>query len=132
MGIANTEYFFHFPFDFSQAKEGFPLDQNDLIQRIIATEHQAQAITQNARSEHAHMDERIDAELAALRQRYAREEERYLETLRQKAEAESTQRLTVLEQRLQEKLSQIESIYSTQKDNWVEAIFRQIVGKDGG
>ncbi len=108
------------------------MDQNDLIQRIIATEHQAQAITQNARSEHAHMDERIDAELTALRQRYAQEEERYLEMLRQKAEAESAERLAVLEQRLQEKLSQIESIYSTQKDNWVEAIFQQIVGKDGG
>ena len=108
------------------------MDQNDLIQRIIATEHQAQAITQTARSEHAHMDERIEEELAALRLRYTQEEETYLEALRQRAEEDSAERLSALAQRLQEKLSQIESIYSTQKDSWVEAIFQQIVGKDGG
>lgn len=108
------------------------MDQNDLIQRIIATEHQAQAITEAARAEHENMDANIEAELAALRARYAQEEADYLTGLRQKAEAESAARISALEQRQQEKLAQIESIYSTQKDNWVEAIFNQIVGKDGG
>lgn len=108
------------------------MDQNDLIQRIIATEHQAQAITENARFEHAHMDEHIEEELAALHARYAQEEETYLEALRQKAAADSAERISALEQRLREKLAQIESIYGAQKNNWVDAIFQQIVRKGGG
>ncbi len=124
--------FFNSLCDFPGAKEGFPLDQNDLIQRIIATEHQAQAITEGARAEHANMDANIEAELAALRTRYQEEEAAYLGALRQKAETESAARISALEQRLQKKLAKIESIYSTQKDNWVEAIFDRIVGKDGG
>lgn len=108
------------------------MEQNDLIQRIIATEHQAQAITESARETHVHMDEHLEAELAALRLRYQKEADEYLLSLSQKEEAASAQRLAALEQRLQEKLSQIESIYNTQKDNWVENIFQRIVGKDGG
>lgn len=108
------------------------MDQNDLIQRIIATERQAQAITESARTEHANMDENIAAELDALRQHYQQEADAYLDSLRQKAETESTERLAVLERRLQEKLAQIESIHTAQKDTWVEAIFQRIVGKDGG
>ena len=108
------------------------MDQNDLIQRIIATERQAQAITESARTEHANMDEHIAAELETLRQRYQQEADAYLGALRQRSEDECAQRMAVLERRLQEKLTQIESIHSAQKDAWVEAIFQRIVGKDGG
>lgn len=108
------------------------MEQNDLIQRILATERQAQAITESARSEHEHMDTRIDEELAALKLRYTQEADAYLDGLRKKAEAESSQRLSALSQRLEEKLAQIENIYSAQKEAWAENIFQRITGKDGG
>ena len=108
------------------------MEQNDLIQRILATERQAQAITESARSEHENMDARIDEELAALKLRYTQEADAYLDSLRKKAEAESSQRLAALSSRLEEKLAQIENIYSAQKETWAENIFQRITGKDGG
>ena len=132
MGVAKRNTYSVTKHDFPQAKEGFSLEQNDLIQRIIATEHQAQAITEHARAEHEHMDEHMESELEALRLRYQQEADNYLESLRQQAESESALRMENLAERLEKKLAQIESIYSTQKDNWVEAIFQRIVGKDGG
>lgn len=119
-------------FDLSMQKEGLSLEQNDLIQRILATERQAQAITENARSEHENMDARIEEELAALKLRYTQEADAYLDGLRKKAEAEGSQRLAALSSRLEEKLAQIENIYSAQKEAWAENIFQRITGKDGG
>ncbi len=62
----------------------------------------------------------------------AQEADAYLDSLRKKAEAESNQRLAALSSRLEEKLAQIENIYSAQKEAWAENIFQRITGKDGG
>ena len=108
------------------------MNQNDLIQRIIATEQQAQALTAGARREQENMESNIDAEIAALRARYQAEADQYLNSLRQREQEKSVQYLSELDTRLQTKLAQIDSIYSAQKDAWVNAIFERIVGKAGG
>lgn len=108
------------------------MNQNDLIQKIIATERQAQALTVDARSQQENIEKSIDDEIAALRTQYQEKAEHYLDTLRQREQEIRVQHLSELDVRLQTKLTQIENIYSTQKDAWVNAIFERIVGKAGG
>ena len=108
------------------------MNQNDLIQKIIAAEHQAQALTETARKEQENMESSIQQEIAALRARYQAQADSYLQNLKQQEQEKSAQYLSELDLRLQAKLTQIDSIYSAQKDAWVDAIFERIVGKAGG
>lgn len=108
------------------------MNQTDLIQRIIAAEHQAQVLASSAKQERADMEKNIDAEIAEIRKRYETNAENFLRELEQKEQDKSTKDFEALEARLQTKLSQIESIYASQKDNWINAIFERIVGKAGG
>ena len=108
------------------------MNQNDLIQRIIATEHQAQTLTESAKKAQAEMEQDIAAETAALRARYQAEADRYLQELRQQEQEKSARELDMLKVRLQEKLDQIETIYAAEKEQWTDAIFSRIVGKAGG
>ena len=117
---------------FSSIKEGFHLNQNDLIQKIIAAEHQAQALTENARQEQENMESGIQQEIAALRARYQAQADSYLENLKRQEQEKSAKYLSELDLRLQAKLAQIDSIYAAQKDAWIDAIFERIVGKAGG
>lgn len=108
------------------------MNQTDLIQRIIAAEHQAQALAGAAKQEKADMEKNIDAEIAEMRQRYEQNAEKYLQELEQKEAEKSAKELDALDKRLNAKLSQVESIYLTRKDEWINAIFERIVGKAGG
>ena len=99
------------------------MNQTDLIQRIIAAEHQAQVLASAAKQERSDLEKNIDAEIAEMRQRYETNAESFLQELEQKEQEKSAKDLEQLEARLQEKLSQIESIYASQKDVWIDAIF---------
>lgn len=108
------------------------MNQTDLIQRIIAAEHKAQALAGAAKQEQADMEKNIDAEIAEMRRRYEQNAETYLQELERKEQEKSARELDALDKRLNAKLSQVENIYLSQKDAWINAIFERIVGKAGG
>jgi phosphoserine phosphatase len=108
------------------------LNQTDLIQKIIATEHQAQALTEQAKQQQENMEASITSEIEALRAKYQEEADAYLQKLTQSEHEKSAQHLQALDDRLAAKLQQVESVYTAQKDQWVQAIFERIVGKAGG
>jgi hypothetical protein len=117
---------------FALDKGGIHLNQNDLIQKIMAAEHQAQALTAQAKIQQDTMEDSIATEIEELRKQYEDQSQAYLRQLEQEEKEKSAQDLAVLDQRLAKKLSQVESIYESQKDQWVQAIFERIVGKAGG
>jgi phosphoserine phosphatase len=108
------------------------LNQTDLIQKIIATEHQAQALTEQAKKQQENMEASITSEIEDLRRKYQEEAEAYLQKLMQSEHEKSAKDLQALDDRLTVKLQQVESVYAAQKDQWVQAIFERIVGKAGG
>jgi uncharacterized protein HemX len=108
------------------------VNQNDLIQKIMAAEHQAQALTAQAKIQQDTMEDSITAEIADLRKQYEDQSQVYLQQLEQEEQKKSAKDLAALDQKLAEKLSQVEGIYESQKDQWVQSIFERIVGKAGG
>ena len=108
------------------------MNQTDMIQKIIAAEHQANQLTENAKSQSENMEASIQTEIEALRTRYQANADAYLERLEQAEQARSTRRLKELDDKLDSKLKQVEIIYQARKDEWIEAIFDRIVGKAGG
>ena len=110
-------------------KGGIHLNQADLIQKKIAAEHQAQALAEHAKVQQENMEASIESEIDGLRKQYQERAEAYLQKLQETEREKSAKHLEALDQRLQKKLDQVENIYQSRKDQWVEAIFDRIVGK---
>ena len=110
-------------------KGGIHLNQADLIQKIIATEHQAQALAEHAKEQQENMEASIESEIDGLRKQYQEKADAYLQKFQEAEREKCEKHLEALDQRLQKKLNQVESIYQSRKDQWVEAIFDRIVGK---
>ena len=107
------------------------MNQTDLLQRILAAEHQAQALTEDAKAQSQNIDASIEAEIAALQERYEQDAEAYLQALRQQEEVRCRRQLQELDDKRDARLRQVEAIYQADKDRWAETIFQRIVGKAG-
>lgn len=108
------------------------MQQIDLIQNVLAAEQQAQALTRDAKAQSQNIDASIEAEITRLKETYDAEAALYLENLEQSEARKREMRLQELDVRLKEKLQQVEDIYSSQREAWIESIFSRIVGKEEG
>ena len=108
------------------------MNQTDLIQKIIAAEHQANQMTEEVKEKSEHIDASVEAESESLRKNYLDNAERYLARLEKSEQEKSAVRLKELDERLETKLKQVDVIYEARKDLWVQTIFERIIGKAGG
>lgn len=108
------------------------MHQSELIQRVLAADAQAQAIAQDAHQAQESLENSIQAEIASMTASYEAGAQAQLSELEARESAACRQQLDALDQRLQEKLHQVESLYAAKKDQWVDAIVERIVGKAGG
>ena len=110
---------------------GIYLNQSDMIQRIIAVERQANMLTESVKAEKDNIEATIQAEIEQLRNNYLENAENYLSRLENTENSKREARLKELDERRDEKLCQVEVIYSAKKEEWVQTIFDRIVGKAG-
>lgn len=108
------------------------MHQSELIQRVLAADAQAQSIAQDARQAQEVLESSIQAEIASMTASYEAKSQAQLSELQARESAICQQQLDLLEQKLQQKLRQVESLYAAKKDQWVDAIVERIVGKAGG
>ncbi len=107
------------------------MDQTNLIQNIMATSRQAEAIGQDARQTAEHAEERIDQEIRAMESDYQEKAEAYLKAMEEFWEKNSGEKLAALDEKLEKNLKQVESLYQAKKDIWVDSILQRILGKAG-
>ncbi len=107
------------------------MNQLDLIQKIIAMEQQAQALTHDANTQLENLEFTIQSEISALEIRYQEESQKYLDELAHSQQIKSIEQLQALETHLAERLAQIDDIYAARKHEWINTIFERIVGKAG-
>lgn len=105
------------------------MNQTDVIQKLVDTDRQAQAIARDAREARENMDAQIEAEIGAMDRRYRQEAEDYLQKLRKAQEKSAGTHLAAMDKKLEDTLHQVDQLYAAKKDDWVDAIFRRIVGK---
>ncbi len=108
------------------------MNQAELFQKVLATDRQAQAIAQDAKRAQETLDERIEAEIQAMTRDYENAAQQELQLLQASEAAKCSCQLQQLDQRLQEKLHQVESLYAAKKEEWVDTIVSRIVGKESG
>ncbi len=117
---------------FLTMKGGFSVNQAELFQKVLATDQQAQAITQDAKRAQDMLEEDIAAEIQAMTQDYEATAQQELAALAAMEQEACSRQLELLDRRLQEKLHQVDSLYAAKKEEWVDTIVARIVGKEFG
>lgn len=106
------------------------MNQAELFQKVLAADRQAQAIAQDAKHAQETLEENIAAEIQAMTQAYEAAAQKELSDLQASEQAACSRQLQILDQRLQEKLHQVDSLYAAKKEEWVDTIVARIVGKE--
>ena len=100
----------------------------DLVERIVAAEHQASALAREAKEKEASLETDLARESTELHDRYMERARRRISLV----EAEEAQRaekaIAALDQRLSRSMAALERAYETDRDAWVEALFTKITG----
>ncbi len=107
------------------------MNQNDLFQNILSAEQQARSIAEDARIQRDNMEASILQEIEELRQRYTQTAEAHIQRFEANQREQSQRRLAALDLRREANLQKVENIYKANRDEWIDAIFRRIVGKAG-
>lgn len=106
------------------------MNQAELFQKVLAADRQAQAIAQDAKHAQETLEENIAAEIQAMTHAYEAAAQKELSDLQASEQAACSRQLQILDQRLQEKLHQVDSLYAAKKEEWVDTIVARIVGKE--
>jgi len=104
------------------------MEYEAVISRILEAERSAQAITRDARERQASLDKELEREAAQVREQSFAAVNEKLEGLRQDLRRHKDEDLKAQDERLAESMSRIERAYSQYGENWVDTLFRQIVG----
>lgn len=99
---------------------------DELIEKIIQIENNAQEITRQAKDQKKHLPERIDEEIAQLKTRLSAEAEHRLQLVRQTEEENAQAELQALRTHMEQARATIEQKRAQNQAQWEDAIFRRI------
>lgn len=104
------------------------MEYEAVISRILEAERSAQAITRDVRERQARLDEELERETAQVREQSSAAVNEKLDKLRREIQRHKEETLKAQDERLAESMARIERAYSQYGENWVDTLFRQIVG----
>ena len=99
----------------------------DMVNQIIAAEHSAKALTEEAKEKQEQFQTDLERELEGLREEYMERARHRVELVEQTERAAAEERIAKLDQKLQDVLDAVERSYEKHKDQWVEQLFQMIV-----
>ncbi len=104
------------------------MEYEAVISSILEAERSAREITREAREQEKHLQADLERETQAVRDESFAQAEKKLDELRCEVERNKAAELRAQDERVAELLAGIERAYSRYGDNWVNTLFRQIVG----
>ena len=108
-------------------KGGIAVEYVDMVNQIIAAEHSAKALTEEAKEKQEQFQTDLERELEGLREEYMERARHRVKLVEQTERAAAEERIAKLDQKLQDALDAVERSYEKHKDQWVEQLFQMIV-----
>lgn len=101
----------------------------NLVSKIIAAEHRAQAIARAATEKQESLDADLQRDVARLRSDYFERAQRKIKLVEEVERSAAKKDMAAWDQRLENAMGQVEAAYSKGKDSWVDLLFHRIVGE---
>lgn len=99
---------------------------DELIEKIIQIENNAQEITRQAKDQQKHLPQRIDQEVTQLKARLTAEAEHRLQMVKQTEEENTQAELQELRSHMEQVRTAIEQKRAQNQSQWEDDIFRRI------
>ena len=103
------------------------MNTNELINQILEIERRAEGISLDAMEQQQQLDEELAASTADLQAQYEIRTEAQLAKIRQSLEEKTARQIETLDNRLNRKLRQLESVYAGEKDHWCDVLVERII-----
>ncbi len=101
----------------------------DLVSKIIAAEHEAQTIAKAATEQQESMDADLKHEVDEMRAGFFARAQRRIALVEETERAAADQDMAAWDRKLERAMAQVEETYSKGRDEWVDILFRRIVGE---
>lgn len=98
----------------------------DLVKRIVAAEHSANELAQEAREKEAALDRDLARERSALRESYLERARRRVAIVEETEAKLADESADAIDRRLDRAMQALELAYETHRDEWVEALFSRV------
>lgn len=105
------------------------MEYTQLIHRILDAEHSAQEIAGEVKKREAHMEEELEQESVQLREALQARVHERLSAISKEAAAARDASIQAQDRRKADVLARIERAYRRYGDNWVDTLFRRVVGE---
>ncbi len=98
----------------------------DLVKRIVAAEHSANELAQEAREKEAALDRDLARESDALRESYLERARRRVAIVEETEAKLADESAAAIDRRLDRAMQALELAYETHRDEWVETLFSRV------
>lgn len=105
------------------------MEYTQLINRILEAERNAQEIAQEVKVREDHLASELEQETADLRASLQAQSDDRLRAITKEAEAARDQAIQAQDKRRDDAMARMERAYERYGDNWVDTLFRRIVGE---
>ena len=100
----------------------------DMISKIIAAEHSAKELAQEAQEKEEHLQADLDQQISQMRESYMERAKRRLEVVRQTEQDAAEKAVVRWNEKLEKALRDVEASYEKNRDVWANTLFAMIVG----
>lgn len=101
----------------------------DLVSKIVAAEHSAQNIAQEAKEKQDSLEADLKRDVAQLREDCMARARRRIALVEETEQSAAQENMLTWDKKLASAMQDVESIYARNKDAWVEALFHKVVGE---
>ncbi len=101
----------------------------DIIKRIISIEDKAQSVMLEAHGAEEELDDRVARKSREMKADITRRSKEKISKLKGDIEEEANAKISEIESDMQSQLDGLNEKYSKNRDNWVNSMVKEIIGK---
>ena len=103
------------------------MENLDIISKIIEAEQAAQKVADEAKHKHQDLSQKLEAEMAEMRDKFITRAQKRVETVRLQETETANEDIARIEAEAQKQTKAIESHYDANRDQWIEHLLRFLI-----
>lgn len=103
--------------------------QLDFINNIVQAEKHAKMISNEAFAQQAALETELAQERDKMKKSLYERAQKRIDMIKQTENKDIFENLTSLDDKINSRMRQVEDVYQQQRDNWIETIFNQVIGR---
>lgn len=102
---------------------------DEILNRIISIEHKAQDIIEDAENQKRTMFENLKKECSKIKNNIMERQQRRIEIIKQTEQKFADEKMAEIDKSTQESIKKLDCVFNEKKEEWVQNIYNNIIGR---